>query len=146
MDTVAAPQELCVGQSAERLFAITDAAVRAFAEVSGDFNPVHLDEAYAARTIFRGRVAHGMLLGGHISAVLGDQLPGPGAIYLSQTLAFEHPVRIGAEVRVRVEVIHLDESGRRATLSTLCFVGDQVVARGQAVVNPPRRRRAKAEA
>jgi 3-hydroxybutyryl-CoA dehydratase len=147
MDTAAAdPQDLYVGQSAERLFAITDAAVRAFAKVSGDFNPVHLDEAYAARTIFRGRVAHGMLLGGHISAVLGDQLPGPGAIYLSQTLEFEHPVRIGAEVKVRVEVIHLDESGRKATLSTLCFVGDQVVARGQAVVAPPRRRRAKAGA
>jgi 3-hydroxybutyryl-CoA dehydratase len=143
MPAAAEPDDLCVGQSAERTFAITDAAVRAFAEVSGDFNPVHLDEAYAARTIFRGRVAHGMLLASHISAVLGDQLPGPGAIYLSQTLEFEHPVRIGVAVKVRVEVIHLDPGGRRATLSTLCFVGDQVVARGQAVVVPPRRRRTK---
>ena len=147
MNTAAADAEdLQVGQGAERLFAITDAAVRAFAEVSGDHNPVHLDEAYAARTIFRGRVAHGMLLAGHISAVLGEQLPGPGAIYLSQTLNFEHPVRIGAEVRVRVEVIGLDHAGRKATLSTLCFVGDQEVARGEAVVMPPRRRRAKADA
>ncbi len=147
MDPVTADsQDLCVGQSAERLFQITDAAVRAFAEVSGDFNPVHLDEAYAARTIFRGRVAHGMLLGAHISAVLGERLPGPGAIYLSQTLEFEHPVRIGAEVRVRVEVIAAEDGGRKAVLSTLCFVGDQVVAHGQAVVMPPRRRKARAQA
>ena len=145
VDASIEPQDLALGQSAERLFPVTDAAVRAFAEVSGDHNPVHLDEAYAARSLFRGRVAHGMLLGGHISAVLGEQLPGPGAIYLSQTLSFEHPVRIGAEVRVRVEVIALDPSSRKATLSTLCFVGDQEVARGEAVVVPPRRRKPKAQ-
>src|ERR1700761_2783227 len=97
-------KELAVGQSAERLFAVTDEAVRAFAAVSGDHNPVHLDDDFARKTVFRGRVAHGMLLGAHISAVLGEQLPGPGAIYQSQTLNFEQPVRIGAEVKVRVEV------------------------------------------
>ena len=137
------PQELAVGQSAERLFAITDEAVRAFAAVSGDHNPVHLDDEFARRTVFRGRVAHGMLLGAHVSAVLGEQLPGPGAIYQSQTLTFEHPVRIGAEVKVRVEVKAIDAETRRATLATVCLVGDQVVAEGEAVVIPPRARKAR---
>ena len=142
-DDAAEPHELTVGQSAERLFAITDEAVRAFAAVSGDHNPVHLDDDFARRTVFRGRVAHGMLLGAHISAVLGEQLPGPGAIYLSQTLTFEHPVRIGAELKVRVEVKAIDPETRRATLSTVCAVGDQVVAEGEAVVIPPRPRKAR---
>ena len=145
MDSLAEPQDLEPGQSAERRFAITDAAVRAFAEVSGDNNPVHLDEDFARRTVFRGRVAHGMLLGAHISAVLGDALPGPGAIYLSQSLEFEHPVRIGVEVLVRVEVISIDEH-RKATLATICSVDGQVVARGEAVVIPPRRRKGKPSA
>ena len=138
----AASDELQLGQSAERLFAITDEAVRAFAEVSGDHNPVHLDDDYAKRTVFRGRVAHGMLLGAHISAVLGEDLPGPGAIYLSQTLQFEHPVRIPSEVKVTVEVVGVGEH-RKTTLATLCTVDDQVVARGEAVVVPPRRRKAR---
>ncbi len=138
------PEALTVGCSAERLFAITDAAVRAFAEVSGDHNPVHLDDAHAARTVFRGRVAHGMLLGAHISAVLGDQLPGPGSIYLSQTLSFDGPVRIGDAVRVRVEVVSIDDHSRHMGLSTVCTVGERIVAKGEAVVIPPRRRRARA--
>ena len=137
--------ELQLGQSAERLFAVTDAAVRAFAEVSGDHNPVHLDEAFAKRTVFRGRVAHGMLLGAHISAVLGEDLPGPGAIYLSQSLEFEHPVRIPSELKVRVEVVEIGEH-RKTTLAAICTVGDQVVARGLAVVVPPRARKARTAA
>ena len=140
------PGDLQIGDSAERVFAITDEAVRAFAAVSGDDNPVHLDEDYARRTIFRGRVAHGMLLGAHISAVLGKDLPGPGSIYLSQTLNFEHPVKIGALAKVRVEVIAADETSRRLTLSTVCTVGDQVVATGEAVIIPPRRRKARSSA
>jgi 3-hydroxybutyryl-CoA dehydratase len=143
MDAAPPAEDLAVGQSAERVFQATDAAVQAFAEVSGDRNPVHLDEAYAARTIFRGRAAHGMLLGGWISALLGEVLPGPGAIYLSQTLEFLHPVRIGAEVKVRLEVIALEPGGRKARISTVCSVGDQVVATGEATVVPPRRRKAQ---
>jgi 3-hydroxybutyryl-CoA dehydratase len=134
---------LAVDQSAERLFPVTDEAVRAFAAVSGDHNPLHLDEAYARKTVFRGRVAHGMLLGAYISAVLGDTLPGPGAIYLSQTLRFEHPVRLGAEVKVRVEVKAIDPRTRHATLSTVCLVGEQVVAEGEAVVIAPKSRKAR---
>ena len=132
---------LAVGQSAERTFSITDERVRAFAEVSEDRNPVHLDEAYAAKTLFRGRVAHGMLLGGFISAVLGDDLPGPGSIYLGQTLEFLHPVRIGDQVTVKATVTTVERA--RATLETLCLVGDLVVAKGEAVVIPPRRRKAQ---
>jgi 3-hydroxybutyryl-CoA dehydratase len=134
--------DIAVGQSAERSFSVTDARVRAFAEVSGDHNPVHLDEAYAAKTMFKGRVAHGMLLGGFISAVLGDALPGPGSIYLDQTLEFLHPVRIGDEVTVRVTVTHAERT--RVQLRTLCLVGDVVVCRGEATAVPPRRRRAQA--
>jgi 3-hydroxybutyryl-CoA dehydratase len=137
--------DLALGDSAERLFRIDDEAVRAFAVVSGDHNPLHLDDDYARKTLVRGRVAHGMLLGAHISAVLGDTLPGPGAIYLSQTLQFEHPVRIPSELKVRVEVVELGKH-RRATLATVCTVGDQVVARGWAEVIPPRARKARPEA
>ncbi len=139
------PKDLEIGDSAMRTFAITDEAVRAFAAVSGDDNPVHLDDDYARRTAFRGRVAHGMLLGAHISAVLGKDLPGPGSVYLSQTLSFEQPVKIGVEVTVRVTVAARDEASRRLTLSTVCTVGDQVVATGEAVVIPPRRRKARPE-
>lgn len=134
--------ELRLGQCAERQFQVTDEAVRAFAAVSGDHNPLHLDDDYAKKTVFRGRVAHGMLLGAHISAVLGDTLPGPGAIYLSQTLEFEHPVRIPSEVAVRVEVVEIGEH-RRTTLATVCTVADQVVARGWAVVIPPKAGKAR---
>jgi len=130
---------LAVGQSAERTFSVTDERVRAFAEVSEDHNPVHLDEGYAAKTLFRGRVAHGMLLGGFISAVLGDALPGPGSIYLGQTVEFLHPVRIGDQVKVKATVTAVDRA--RATLETLCLVRDVVVARGEATVIPPRRRK-----
>jgi 3-hydroxybutyryl-CoA dehydratase len=140
------PKDLEIGDSAERVFAITDEAVCAFAAVSGDDNPVHLDDDYARRTAFRGRVAHGMLLGAHISAVLGKDLPGPGSIYLSQTLSFEQPVKIGVEVVVRVTVAAKDETSRKLTLATVCTVGDQVVATGEAVVIPPRRRKAQSSA
>jgi 3-hydroxybutyryl-CoA dehydratase len=133
--------DIAVGQSAERRFSITDARVRAFAEVSEDRNPVHLDEAYAAKTMFKGKVAHGMLLGGFISAVLGEALPGPGSIYLGQTLEFLHPVRIGDEVTVRVTVTHAERT--RVRLQTLCLVGDVVVCRGEATAVPPRRRKAQ---
>ena len=138
-------EDLSIGLSAERTFVVTDAAVLAFAEVTGDRNPVHLDEAYASKSLFRGRVAHGMLLGGYISAVLGEQLPGPGSAYLSQTLTFEHPVRIGDEVLVRITVNEIDQRTGRATLEAVCLVGGRSVCHGEAVVVAPRRRRARSE-
>jgi 3-hydroxybutyryl-CoA dehydratase len=132
-------EDLSIGQSAERRRTVTAADVEAFAAVTGDDNPVHLDEAYAARTQFGGRIAHGMLSAGYISAVLGAQLPGPGAIYVSQTLNFRRPVRIGDEVVTEVKVTAIDERRGRVTLATTAHVGGKTVVDGEAVVIAPRR-------
>jgi 3-hydroxybutyryl-CoA dehydratase len=131
-------EALTVGQSAERMRVVSAADLDAFAAVSGDSNPLHLDEAYAATTPFKGRVAHGMLLGAWISAVLGTELPGPGAVYVSQTLRFKRAVRIGDEATVRVEVTEMDEAAGHAVLSTRCLVKGKVMADGEAVVRLPR--------
>src|SRR6185312_1381758 len=101
-------EELEVGQSAELKRTVAEADLVAFAEVTGDDNPLHLDEAYAATTQFKGRIAHGMLSAGYISAVLGTRLPGPGAIYVSQSLSFKRPVRIGDEVTAEAKVAAID--------------------------------------
>jgi 3-hydroxybutyryl-CoA dehydratase len=132
-------EDLFVGQSAERRHRVSGADIDAFAAVTGDDNPVHLDEAYAAGTRFGGRIAHGMLAAGFISAVLGAQLPGPGAIYLSQTLRFRRPVRIGDEVVARAEISEIDAARARVTLKTTCAVAGEVVVEGEAVVIAPRR-------
>ena len=111
----------------------------AFAEVSGDRNPVHLDEAYAQTTQFKGRIAHGMLSAAYISAVLGTQLPGPGCIYLAQAMRFKRPVRIGDEVTTRATVTDIDQEKARVTFSTVCSVGGKAVVEGEATVMVPRR-------
>ncbi|MEO8192758.1 MAG: MaoC family dehydratase [Gemmatimonadales bacterium] len=111
--------ELSVGQSAEYSKAVTDADVMTFAGITGDFNPVHVDEAAAAKTRFGGRIAHGMLSAGLISAVIANQLPGAGSIYLTQTLRFTAPVRIGDTVTVSVSVAELMPK-KRVRLSTVC--------------------------
>lgn len=131
--------ELSVGQSAERSHVVGAADIEAFAEVSGDTNPVHLDEAYAKTTTFGGRIAHGMLSAAYISAVLGTQLPGPGAIYLSQSMRFRRPVKIGDEVTARVTVKALDEKRGHVTLETVCLVGGKTVLDGEALVMAPKR-------
>lgn len=132
-------EDLGIGQTAELQHTVTDADIRAFAAVSGDDNPVHLDEAYAATTPFKTRIAHGMLSAGYISAVLGTRLPGPGAIYLSQTMNFRRPVRIGDEVLTRATVSAIDTERARVTLVTICEVGGKAVVEGEAVVMVPRR-------
>ena len=132
-------EDLSLGQSTEISHTVTDADIRAFAEVSGDNNPVHLDEAYAAATPFKTRIAHGMLSAGYISAVLGTRLPGPGAIYISQTMNFKRPVRIGDEVITRATVSAIDAERARVTLSTVCEVAGKPVVEGEAVVMVPRR-------
>ena len=132
-------EDLGIGQTAELQHTVTDADIRAFAAVSGDDNPVHLDEAYAATTPFKTRIAHGMLSAGYISAVLGTRLPGPGAIYLSQTMNFRRPVRIGDEVLTRATVSAIDAERARVTLATVCEVGGKAVVEGEAVVMVPRR-------
>lgn len=116
---------------------VTDHDIALFAEVSTDRNPVHLDDAYARETMFHGRIAHGMLTAGLISAVIGEQLPGHGTVYLSQTLKFIAPVRPGDIVRAEVEVQAIDHARRRVTLATRCLVGDTVVLRGEAMVLAP---------
>ena len=110
-----------------------------FAEVSGDRNPIHLSEHFAARTPFKTRIAHGLYTASLISAVLGTRLPGPGAIYLSQTLNFKAPVRIGDDVKVTVTVEELHEKGNRARLSCVCSVDGTVVLEGEALVKVPLR-------
>ena len=131
--------ELTLGQSAEMIHVVGAADIAAFAEVSGDNNPVHLDEAYAKTTPFGERIAHGMLSGAYISAVIGTQLPGPGAIYLSQSLRFRRPVRIGDQVTARVTISALDADKGRVTLETICEVNGKVVVDGEALIIAPRR-------
>jgi len=124
-----------VGARATRERTITDSDIVRFAEVSGDRNPVHLDEEYAARSPFGQRVAHGFLTGSMISAVIGMDLPGPGSIYLGQTLKFLAPVRIGDTVTVSVEVIGVREEKRLLTLRTDCTNQEGVlVLTGEATV------------
>lgn len=132
-------EELNVGDLAETVHTVTDEDIRAFAAVSGDENPLHLDEAFAATTVFKGRVAHGMLAGAYISAVLGTKLPGPGAVFVSQTMNFKRPIRPGDTVTTRVVVAHVDDKRARVTLSTVCLVGGKVAVDGEAVVIAPRK-------
>ena len=132
-------EDISVGQSEVLTRTVSDADVVAFAAVTGDDNPVHLDEAFASATQFGGRIAHGMLSAGYISAVIGTRLPGPGAIYVGQTLRFKRPVRIGDTVSTRVEVIRIDEDRRRVELSTVCTVNGKTVLEGEAEVMVARR-------
>jgi acyl dehydratase len=134
--------ELEVGMSAELQRTVTEEHINLFAEASGDFNPLHVDEAFAQTTMFRGRIAHGLLPASYVSAVVGTKLPGPGSLYLSQTLGFSRPTRIGDVCTARVTVREIDRASARVTLHTACYVGDDVVLEGEAVVRVPRRRKA----
>jgi len=127
--------ELSVGQVAELAKTVTESDIVLFAGVTGDFNPVHVDAEAAKQSVFGQRIAHGMLSAGFISAVLGMRLPGPGSIYLSQTLRFTKPVRIGDTVTARVEVVEVIAAKRRVRLATTCRnQNDEVVVEGEAVV------------
>ena len=119
---------------------VTDEDIKMFAEISTDHNPVHLDEEYAQDTIFGGRIAHGMLTAGLISAVIGEQLPGHGTVYLGQNLKFLAPERPGDMVLAEVEVTDIDHSKRRVTMNTRCLVNDKKVLVGDATVLAPSRK------
>lgn len=134
--------ELVVGMTAEKLITVTEERIGHFAEASDDFNPVHMDEAFASRTAYRGRIAHGLLSASFGSAVVGTILPGAGAIYLAQTLNFHRPVRIGEVACARVTVAEIDPVAARVVLRCEVFVGDDLVMDGDATVRVPRRRRA----
>ena len=132
-------EDLEVGMTATYAKTVTDADVVLFAGVSGDSNPVHIDNEFAQRTMFKGRIAHGMLTASFISTALGTKLPGPGCIYISQNLRFRAPVRIGDTVRTRVSVTAIDHEKGRVALDTTCSVGDEVVIAGDALLLVQRR-------
>lgn len=142
MSDTPAPTSICIddieiGMSRSLTKVITDRDIEMFAEVSTDRNPVHLNDDYAKGTMFKGRIAHGMLSAGLISALLGEHLPGHGTIYMGQTLKFLAPVRPGDEVKAEVKVTAIDRERRRVTLETHCAVGDTTVIKGEAVVLAP---------
>ena len=133
-------EDIEIGMMRHLTKTVTDRDIELFAEVSTDRNPVHLDDDYAQDTIFEGRIAHGMLTAGLISAVIGEQLPGHGTVYLGQTLKFMAPVRPGDQVRVEVEVTAVDYTKRRVTMDTRCLVDGKPVLKGEAVVLAPSRK------
>ncbi len=132
-------EDLKVGQTASLAKTITEADILLFSAVSMDTNSAHLDEEASKKTPFGGRIAHGMLSAGLISAVLGTRLPGPGTIYMGQTLRFKAPVRIGDTVTATAEVKELNAEKKRAVLITTCTVAGKVVIDGEATVLVPSR-------
>ena len=131
--------DLTIGHSAELTRTVTAADIETFAEVTGDTNPLHLDDAYAATTPFGQRIAHGMLTASYISAVLGTQLSGPGSIYVSQSLRFRRPVKIGDVVTATATITDIDLVRARVTLETKCVVAGKTVIDGEATVIAQRR-------
>jgi 3-hydroxybutyryl-CoA dehydratase len=132
-------EDLAIGQTASLGKTITEADILLFAAVSTDTNPVHINAEVAKASIFGERIAHGMLSAGLISAVLGTRLPGPGSIYMSQTLRFRGPVKIGATVTATAEITALNTEKKRATLKTICTVDGEIVIEGEALVQVPSR-------
>lgn len=132
-------EDLEIGMEASLTREVTEGDIVQFADISGDQNPVHIDADYAATTIFKERIAHGMLTAAYISALFGMHLPGPGAIYITQTLNFKAPVKIGALVKARVVVIDLVPAKRRALFDCFCLVKDRIVLDGEAMLMVPGR-------
>ena len=130
-------EELEIGQSATYERTVSEEDIVRFAEVSGDDNPVHLDEEFASKTMFKGRIAHGMLGAGFISTAVGTRLPGYGCIYISQSLRFRAPVRIGDTVVTTATVKAVDKDRKRVTMETVCAVGDKNVIDGEAELMVP---------
>jgi len=132
-------EDMEVGMTAIYAKTVTDADIVMFAGISGDTNPVHLDAHFADQTVFKGRIAHGMLSASFISTVLGTRLPGPGCIYLSQNLKFRAPVKAGDTVTARVTVRDVNPVNKRVAVETVCAVGDTVVIDGEALLLVSRR-------
>jgi 3-hydroxybutyryl-CoA dehydratase len=133
-------EDLEIGMIRSLQKVVTERDIELFAEVSTDHNPVHMDDAYAMDTIFEGRIAHGMLTAGLVSAVIGEQLPGHGTVYLGQSLKFLAPVRPGDLVLAEVEVTDIDHSRRRVKMDTRCIVDGKKVLAGEATVLAPSRK------
>ncbi len=132
-------EDLELGMEASHEKTASEDDIASFAEVSGDYNPVQMDEDYAPETFFKSRIAHGMLTASFISTVLGTRLPGPGCIYLSQNLRFLAPVRIGDTVKALARVASLDMTSRRAQFACHCEVNGKIVVEGEAMVFLPSR-------
>jgi len=132
-------EDLSIGQTASFAKTVTEADIVAFAGLSGDFNPVHINEEFAQTTPFKGRIAHGMLSAAFISTVFGTRLPGPGSIYVAQSLKFKAPVRIGDTVTAHVELIDLVPERKFATFKTTATVAGKVVLEGEATLRVERR-------
>ena len=135
-------EELALGMRETYLKTVKNEDVIGFAELSGDHNPIHLSEHFARKTRFGGRIVHGLYTASLISAVIGMRLPGPGSIYISQSLNFRGPVKIGDVVAISVEVAELTEKGRRVRLHCECAVEGQVVLDGEALLSVPARKSA----
>ncbi len=132
-------EDLEVGQEASMSRTVSEADIVAYAALSGDYNPVHIDADYAAKTIFKERIAHGILAAGYISALFGMKLPGPGSIYISQTLSFRAPVKIDDHVESKVKLIELIPEKKRARFDCVCTVNGKPVLTGEAVLMVPSR-------
>ena len=132
-------EDLAIGMEASYVRRVLEVDLLAFAELTGDTNPIHLDEEYAVGTMFKGRIAHGTLTASYIATVLGTLLPGPGAIYVSQSLNFRAPVRIGDEVTSTVRVLELLPAKKRAILTCHCSVAGKTVLEGEALMMVPSR-------
>lgn len=130
-------EDIELGMSASFAKTVTESDIAAFAGLSGDFNPVHINEEFAKTTMFKGRIAHGMLSVSFLSTVLGMKLPGPGCVYVSQTLKFKAPVYIGETVTARAEVIGLVPEKKFVVLKTTCSVANKPVVEGEATLLVP---------
>lgn len=129
--------EFKISQYYEMKRKVTETDISKFAEVSGDFNPVHLDEDYARSSVFGARIAHGMLIASYISSVIGMQFPGPGTIYMGQNLKFVRPVYLGQELLIRVELVELQEKHRAKLSTNVKNEKDETVIEGEALVKLP---------
>jgi len=132
-------EDLHVGESHTRDFHIDVETIEAFARVSGDYNPIHMDEDFAKGTAFKGRIAHGMLMAAYISASLSSYLPGVGAIYVSQTLKFKRAIRPGDDVTVHLDILDINEKTAHVTLATNVKCRNKVMVEGQCVILAPKR-------
>ncbi len=132
---IARYEDIRIGQHAEYVRTVTSEDIEMFGQVSGDYNPLHFNEDWAKTTMFKGRIAHGILTATYVSTVIGMELPGPGTIYISQSMKFRRPVRIGDEITARVEVIGKNDEKEFLVLKTVCInQEDKVVLDGEAVV------------
>jgi 3-hydroxybutyryl-CoA dehydratase len=132
-------EDLSVGMTASYAKTVTDADIVLFAGVSGDTNPVHVNDEFARGTMFKGRIAHGMLSASLISTVFGTRLPGPGCIYMSQSLRFKAPVRPGDTVTALVTLVELKPDRKQARFECVCLVGGKPVLDGEALILVPSR-------